>query len=199
LVIAPPSDERAPVRATPLMTGAEGQAAWAVMSAHGGAGASTLAQWWPQACDTGRAWPGCSDTTQLVVLAARTCMPGLVAASTRLREWHAQLAPEGVVVVALVLTPVRPGRLPVAVRRFRDMVAPLVAGGVYSLGWHEQLVTLEPRDLAPCRLDAGPLPPRARRGPDLTRAAPREVGRAAARITESIAGVRRTGAFTPFQ
>ncbi|MBF6064684.1 hypothetical protein IU500_24615 [Nocardia terpenica] len=190
LVVAPRATDRAPVQTESLTAAGQSPAEWVVMGAHGGAGASTLAQWWPQAADTQGAWPGCPDTTQLVVLTARTCMPGLVAAATRLREWHAQLAPTGVVVVGLVLIPVRPGRIPAPVRRFREIIAPLVAGAVYSIGWYDELLALERRDLAPCEPNTGSEP---RRRTDLTTAAPREVCRVAARITESIAELQTTG------
>ncbi|QIS08792.1 hypothetical protein [Nocardia arthritidis] len=118
-------------------------------------------------------------------------MPGLTAAATRLREWHAQLAPPGVLIVGLVLIAARPGRIPAPVRRYCDILAPLVAGAVYSIGWHESLVALEKRELAPCDL-AAPLPP-LRKRLALTDAAPRDAHKAAAQITESIAGLQETG------
>lgn len=191
LVVAPRAIDRAPVRSEPLTVNGRVQSQWAVMGAHGGAGASTLAQWWPQAIDTDGAWPGCPDTTQLVVLVSRSCMSGLVAAATRLREWHAQLAPPGVVVIGLVLMPSSPGRIPASVRRFRDIVAPLVAGLVYSIGWYDDLLALEGRELARCVSD-GTAPPR-RRHIDLTAVAPREACVAAAQITESITELQATG------
>ncbi|KZM71619.1 hypothetical protein [Nocardia terpenica] len=190
LVVAPKVTDRAPVRMESADAAGQSPAEWVVMGAHGGAGASTLARWWPQAADTQGAWPGCPDSTQLVVLTARMCMPGLVAAATRLREWHAQLTPTGVVVVGLVLIPARPGRIPAPVRRFREIVAPLVAGAVYSIGWYDDLLALERRQLAPCEPDT---PSEPRRRTDLTAAAPREVGRVAARISESIAELQTTG------
>ncbi len=161
------------------------------MGAHGGAGASTLARWWPQAADTEGAWPGCSDTTQVVVLAARMSMSGLIAAAMRLREWHAQLAPPGVVVIGLVLTPARPGRIPAPVSRFLDIVAPLVAGSVYPIGWYDELLMLERRELARC--DTTTQAPPRRRHTDLIAVAPREVRQAAAQITESITELQTTG------
>lgn len=191
LVVAPRAADRAPVRSAPLEVEGQPPVTWAVMGAHGGAGASTLAQWWPQAADSAGAWPGCPDTTQVVVLAARMSMSGLVAAAMRLREWHAQLAPPGVVVLGLVLTPARPGRIPAPVGRFLDIVAPLVAGSVYPIGWHDDLLMLERCELARCDLDAQ-APPR-RRHADLTAVAPREVFQAAARITESITELQTTG------
>ncbi|WP_157186609.1 hypothetical protein [Nocardia jiangxiensis] len=163
------------------------------MGAHGGAGTSTLARWWPQAADSGVAWPGCPETTQFVVLAARNSMSGLVAAATRLREWHAQLAPPGVVVVGLVLIPARPGRTPAPVGRFQDIVAPLVAKAVYPIGWYDDLLTLERNELARFEQSA-PLPHRGRRT-DLTAAVPREVCCTASQIAESIAELQTTGVF----
>ncbi|NUS43464.1 MAG: hypothetical protein HOQ24_07240 [Mycobacteriaceae bacterium] len=161
------------------------------MAAHGGAGASTLTRWWPMTADTGGAWPASPDTTQLVVLAARECMPGLAAAATRLREWHAQLAPDGVVVVGLVLSAARPGRVPDPVRRYCDIVSPLVAGAIYRIGWHDDLVSLERGDLSPYDPSV-PRPP-ARRRAGLASSAPRDVCRAAQQITQSIAELQKTG------
>lgn len=191
LVIAPPQSRRASVCEAPLTCAADPPPKWAVMAAHGGAGASTLTRWWPETADTHGSWPGHPDTTQLVVLAARDCMPGLVAAATRLREWHAQLAPDGVVVVGLVLSAVRPGRVPAPVHRYRDILAPLVAGAVYEIGWHDGLVSLEYDDIVPCEPPPGT--PAPRRRPSLTTAAPDDVTRIAVQITHSITGLRKTG------
>lgn len=191
LVVAPGAADRAVVRREPLRLDGQPAAQWVMMGAHGGAGASTLAQWWPQAADSEAAWPGSPETTQLVVLVARETMTGLVAAVTRLREWHAQLAPPGVVVIGLVLTPARPGRPPAAVGRFLDIVAPLVAGAVYRIGWYDELLVLERRELASC--DPATSAPRQRRRIDLTAVAPYEVSKTASRISESIAELQTTG------
>lgn len=187
LVIAPPQTHRAGVRETPLVCGTESPPVWAVMAAHGGAGASTLTRWWPAAADTHGGWPGNPDTTQLVVLAARNCMPGLVAAGTRLREWHSQLAPHGVVVIGLVLSAVRPGQMPGPVRRYREILAPLVAGAVYQIGWHDDLVELEHREIAPCQT------PSTQRRMGSRTATTRDVGRIATQIADSITELHATG------
>ncbi|MCX4098331.1 hypothetical protein [Nocardia sp. alder85J] len=192
-ITVPPRSRRAPVRRTPFpLTGAH-PPLFAVVAAHGGAGATTLARWWAHAADGGRAWPGSPDTTQRVVLAARTCMPGLVAAADRLREWRAGLTPGGVTVTALVLTPVRPGRLPASVRRYRDTITDLLdPAAVFNLGWHDELIALEPGDLA-VYTPFDPLPRHRRwRGvPALTVSAPIEAARAGAAITALIAASRR--------
>ncbi|MDN2500626.1 hypothetical protein FHY52_28660, partial [Nocardia nova] len=85
-VTGPGPEHRAPVRNSPLPVTGAYPPLFAVLGAHGGAGTSTLARWWAHAADTGPAWPGSRVTTQRVVVAARDCLPGLVAAADRLRE-----------------------------------------------------------------------------------------------------------------
>ncbi|WP_429424883.1 DUF6668 family protein [Nocardia sp. GAS34] len=191
-VTAPPRSRRAPVRRSPYpLTGAH-PPLFAVVAAHGGAGATTLAQWWAHAADGGRAWPASGETTQRVVIAARTCMPGLASAADRLREWHAGLAPDGVTVEALVLTPMRPGRLPAPVRRYRDTIAELLNHDtVLTIDWHEDLIALEPGELAVYTpSDPAPARRRFRRTPPLTTSVPPEVYRVGAAITALIAASR---------
>ncbi|MBY8858601.1 hypothetical protein K7711_19135 [Nocardia sp. CA2R105] len=181
-----PSTERlALVRELPLPITGPHPPLFAVMGAHGGAGASTLARWWVHAADTGMAWPGSTHTTQRVVLVARDCIPGLTAAADRLREWHAGLTPDGVAIVALVLIAARPGRTPAPVRRFRRTVSEL-AETVWSIGWHEDLLVHELGELARYTPSDPPPPRRAH----LTHAVPVDVHRAGAAITDRIAATR---------
>ncbi|MBB5916876.1 hypothetical protein BJY24_005788 [Nocardia transvalensis] len=188
-IAAPAPQRRAPVRTQPLPTTGPYPPLFAVLGAHGGAGTSTLAQWWAHAADTGPAWPANPATTQRVVIAARDCLPGLTAAADRLREWHAGLAPDGVTVLGLVLTAVRPGRVPATVRRYRRTVADLVDDAVWAIGWHDALLVHDLTDLARYT-PADPSPPR--RAP-LTDAVPADVHHAAAAITSLIAAARPTG------
>ncbi|WP_280335708.1 hypothetical protein [Nocardia wallacei] len=184
--ITPPAPHRrAPFRETPLPVTGPYPPLFAVLGAHGGAGASTLAQWWAHAADTGLAWPAYPGTTQRVVVAARDCLPGLIAAADRLREWHAGLAPSGVSVVGLVLTAARPGRVPVAVRRYRCTVADL-AEQVWQIGWHDELLACELDDLARYTPYDPPPPRRAR----LTQSVPTDVHHAGTAITTHIAESR---------
>ncbi|MBY8862044.1 hypothetical protein K7711_36595 [Nocardia sp. CA2R105] len=186
---APAQDRLAPVRDTPLPITGPHPPLLAVLGAHGGAGASTLARWWAHAADTGLAWPGSPRSTQLVVLAARDCIPGLTAAADRLREWHASLTPDGVTIVALVLVAARPGRVPAPVRRFRRTVTELLdEDAVFSIAWHEELIVRELTDLARYT-PADPPPPRRAH---LTAAVPPDVHRAGAAITARIAASRVT-------
>jgi len=191
-VTAPPRSRRAPVRRTPYpLTGAH-PPLFAVLAAHGGAGATTLASWWAHGADGGRAWPASGESTQRVVIAARTCMPGLAAAADRLREWRAGLAPDGVTVEALVLTPMRPGHLPAPVRRYRDTIAELLNHDtVFTVAWHEELIALESSELA-VYTPTDPPPPRHRfrRTPALTASVPPEIHRAGTAITALIAASR---------
>ncbi|MGY2087916.1 MULTISPECIES: hypothetical protein [Nocardia] len=175
----------APVRETPLPTTAAHPPLFAVLGAHGGAGTSTLARWWAPAADTGLAWPASPRTTQLVIVAARLCIPGLTAAADRLREWHAGLAPDGVQVIGLVLTAARPGRAPVVVRRYCSVVAELVEH-VYQIAWQDELLNCELTDLA----QYVPFDPPPSRRSRLTEAVPPDVHRAATEITTRLAETR---------
>ncbi|MGQ4618977.1 DUF6668 family protein [Nocardia sp. R7R-8] len=179
------------MRETPLPTTGAHPPLFAVLGAHGGAGTSTLARWWAPAADTGLAWPASPATTQLVIVAARLCMPGLTAAAERLREWHAGLAPDGVQVIGLVLTAARPGKPPAVVRRYRDVVADL-AEHVYQIGWHDELVVCELTDLAEY-LPFAPAPPRR---PRLREAVPADVHHAGVQIITHLTQFP-TGAATP--
>ncbi|MBF6325885.1 hypothetical protein [Nocardia cyriacigeorgica] len=184
-IAAPAAADRAPVRKTPLPTTGAHPPLFAVQGAHGGAGASTLARWWAPAADTGLAWPASPRTTQQVLIAARLCLPGLVAASRRLREWHAGHAPDGITVIGLALTPARPGRIPPAVRRYQKVVAELV-DRVYVLAWQDELLAVELDELAQFR-PFDPPPPRRTR---LRRAVPADVHRAGADIVAHLAAAR---------
>ncbi|MER7450398.1 hypothetical protein ABTW96_08925 [Nocardia beijingensis] len=175
-------EQLAPVRETPLPTVGAHPPLFAVLGAHGGAAASTLARWWAPAADTGLAWPGSPRTTQLVIVAARLCMPGLTAAADRLREWHAGLAPDGVQVIGLVLTAARPGRVPMVVRRYRSVVAQLVEH-VYQIAWHDELLSCELTDLAQY-VPFDPPPPRRSR---LTDTVPPDVHHAGTQIITHLA------------
>ncbi|MFR9769376.1 hypothetical protein [Nocardia sp. SC052] len=180
------------MRETPLPTTGAHAPLFAVLGAHGGAGASTLARWWAPAADTGLAWPASPRTTQRVIVAARLCMPGLTAAADRLREWHAGLAPDGVQVIGLVLTAARPGQVPMVVRRYRSVVAQLVEH-VYQIAWHDELLSCELTDLAQY-VPFGPQPPRRSR---LTEAVPADVHHAGTQIITHLAATRSGAATQP--
>ncbi|WP_194817926.1 hypothetical protein [Nocardia sp. XZ_19_385] len=185
-VAAPPPQRRAPFRHNALPITGPHPPLFAVLGAHGGAATSTLAHWWGPAADCGLAWPASPATTQKVVVAARLCMPGLIAAAERLREWHAGLAPEGVVVIGLVLSAVRPGRVPAPVRRYREVVTELV-GSVYTIGWHDELTRCELSDL----VEYLPFDPPPKRRAPITSAVPRDVHHAGAAIIADLALIRK--------
>lgn len=181
----------APIRTDPLPTTAAHPPLWTILGAHGGAATSTLARWWAPAADTGLAWPASPATTQLVLIAARLCMPGLTAAADRLRQWHAGLAPAGVEVIGLVLTAPRPGAVPAVVRRYRSVVTDLVES-VYDIGWHDELVTTELTELAEFH-PFDPPPPRRTR---LRTAVPADVHRAGSQILTRLAATHSPTATT---
>jgi hypothetical protein len=115
-------------------------------------------------------------------------MPGLTAAADLLREWRADLAPAGVQVVALVLTPIRPGRTPAPVRRYRDLVADLLDGAIFTVAWHGRLITHELDELAEWTPREPPLPRRRRHA--LTDAVPADVVDIGAALVSRIAESR---------
>lgn len=188
-IAVPAPEQLASVRDTPLSTTGAHPPLFAVLGAHGGAGASTLARWWAPAADTGRAWPGSPRTTQQVVIAARLCMPGLTAAAERLREWHAGLAPDGVEVIGVILTAARPGKPPATVRRYRAVVADL-ADHVYDIGWHDELVTRELIELA----EYTPFDPAPPRRAPLTHCVPRDIHHAGTDIITRLAAAHNDAA-----
>ncbi|TQM32674.1 hypothetical protein [Nocardia bhagyanarayanae] len=183
----PPPQRRAPLRDEPLPITGPFPPLWAVLGAHGGAGTTTLARWWAPAADSGLAWPASPRTTQQVIIAARVCMSGLAAAADRLREWHAGLAPDGVEVIGLVLTPTRPGAVPAPVRRYRSIVTDLIED-VYDIAWHDQLLTLESGDLAQFT-PGDPPPPRRLR---LHTNVPPDVHQAGSDILQRLAVAKKT-------
>ncbi|MFE3228573.1 hypothetical protein [Nocardia sp. NPDC059228] len=185
-ITTPAPEQQASVRLAPLPTTGPYPPLFAVLGAHGGAGASTLAHWWAHSADSGVAWPASARTTQRVIVAARDCIPGLAAAADRLREWHAGLAPAGVTVLGLVVTAARPGRVPAAVRRYRRIVEDLVDGAIWSIEWHEELIVCELDELAQFAPTDPPPPRRAH----LTTAVPIDVHRAGTAITARIAASR---------
>lgn len=106
--------------------------AW-IVGTHGGAGETTLAQLLPDAIATGHRWP-VGGLGAPVILAARTHMPGLLAAQRAVMEWASGSAP--VALAGIVLVADAPGKLP---RPLRDF-AQVVTGGApntWSLPWVE--------------------------------------------------------------
>lgn len=119
---------------------------FALMGAHGGSGAGTLAAMWAPAVDTGGLWPGNPATTQRVIVVAREHMAGIAAAATILRQADAGQAPAGVEVHGLVTVAARPGKTPKDVRRYAATVSELVPSW-WQVGWVDHLLSVLPRDL----------------------------------------------------
>lgn len=172
----------APVREEPLPITGKHPPVVAIVGAHGGAGTSTVARWWAPAADCGQAWPGSPQSTQRVVIAARLCLPGLVACAERLREWHRRTTPTGVDVVGVVLSAARPGRVPAAVRRYRAVLDDLTEQ-VWEIGWHDDLISRELSELAQFFPFDPPPPLRA----PITRVVPGDVHRAGSELVEVLA------------
>lgn len=144
-VIAPPLAQRAPVWDTvipwPPTSGTEGRAplVW-LLGAHGGAGVTTLARVLAPAADCWRRWPAPRpEESPYVAVVARETAIGLAAADALLRQHHAGLAGASAV-VGLVTVAARPGRVPAAIRRDRQLYAALVPH-VWRIGWHEAWMT----------------------------------------------------------
>ncbi|MEV0768507.1 hypothetical protein [Nocardia salmonicida] len=116
------------------------------------------------------------------MVAARLCLPGLIACAQRLREWHAGSAPGRVEVIGVVLTAARPGRVPAPVRRYRALIDDLTEV-VWEIGWHDELVERELSELAEFS-PTDPPPPRRSR---LTDAVPADVHRAGVELIDALA------------
>lgn len=111
-------------------------ALWLV-SAHGGAGCSTLAAlsggWRAAGC----AWPIAPPTRPArALLCARTSHTGLRAAQAALTDWTSGRVPvrlEGIVLLASA-----PGRLPKQLRPLLELVRGAAPGRVWEIGWQPQ-------------------------------------------------------------
>lgn len=134
----PSAEELAPVWTEALSASAPHPVMW-MLGAHGGAGASTLAQTWAPAGDARGGWPA-KDQYPHVVVVARTHRVGLTAAHTLLRQAAADLAP-GCTVLGLVTIADQPGRLPTTLSRQLDTVEGL-APAVWRLPFLDAYRTL---------------------------------------------------------
>lgn len=178
--IEPPSErECAPIRTDPL----EGtpDPLWWVLGAHGGAAASTLAAWWGPAADAVRHWPAGAGDSPYVVIAARATMRGLTAAHALLRQHHTGGVPAHLVVIGVVVTADRPGRVPAPIRLYREKVAALAEGRLWTVDYHDDVSTMLAEELPQWQIGDAPV-----KRPDLRRSPPESVVAAAAAITTSI-------------
>ena len=106
-------------------------------SAHGGAGASTLAELSVGWRAAGRAWPISPepDRPARTLVCARTSYSGLRAAQTALTDWASGRLP--VQLEGLVLLAAAPGRPPKPLRPLLELVRG-AAGRVWEIGWQPQ-------------------------------------------------------------
>jgi hypothetical protein len=144
-VVAPPESRRAGIWDRPIPGSGRAPLVW-LLSAHGGAGASTLAQVLAPAADCDRRWPGVlNNESPYVVLIARETIGGLTHAHDLLRQHLAGLAGPSEL-IGLVTVAARPGRVPPEIRRYRDVVASLTQQ-VWKVNWHEEWTLVEPEKL----------------------------------------------------
>ncbi|GAC62349.1 MULTISPECIES: DUF6668 family protein [Gordonia] len=153
------------VRRTPLPVSRQFPPLFALMGAHGGSGAGTLAAMWAPAADSDGQWPGDPSTTQHVIVVAREHMAGIAAAAEVLRQADAGQAPAGVQVHGLVTVAARPGKTPKDVRRYAATVAELVPAW-WQVGWVDELISALPADL-PMWTPGDPVQITRRSGTDL--------------------------------
>ncbi|QHN28975.1 DUF6668 family protein [Gordonia pseudamarae] len=119
---------------------------FALLGAHGGSGAGTLARVWAPAVDTNGQWPANPHTTQRVLIVAREHMAGVAAAADLLRAADAGHLPPGVRVHGLVLVAAHPGKPEKSVRRYADTVSEL-APHTYRVPWCSAFLSLLPSQL----------------------------------------------------
>lgn len=114
------------------------------LGVHGGAGETSLARLDKNSRAADHHWP-LTATGSVVVLVARSNIPGLAAARSAAREWASRSLP-GIQVAGLVVMADAPGRLPKEIRDFSR----IVGGGVPHV-WHFPWVDgwRYGRDLAP--------------------------------------------------
>ena len=105
------------------------------VGAHGGAGESTLAEFFATTRAAGHAWPISSDPARLArtFLVARTSYRGLIAAQTALRDWASGSVAADL--DGLVLIADAPGRLPRELRALQSLVTAAGPGNTWHLGW----------------------------------------------------------------
>ncbi|AXY49329.1 hypothetical protein [Rhodococcus ruber] len=127
-------------RIEPYPMTAPGPAVW-LLGAHGGAGVSTLTQYWDFADDAQHQWP-CGDAREVespyVVVVCRETVQGLSSAHDLILEHrHQGLACE---LLGLVTVANAAGPLPKDVRQLRSIVTGAVAAH-WAIGWHRFLAS----------------------------------------------------------
>jgi hypothetical protein len=133
-VVPPPPEQRLPCRE---LTRHELLVPVWLTSAHGGAGASTLAELSVGWRAAGRAWPISPepDRPARTLVCARTSYTGLRAAQAALTDWASGRLP--VQLEGLVLLAAAPGRTPKPLRPLLELVRG-AAGRVWEIGWQPQ-------------------------------------------------------------
>ncbi|WP_194814059.1 hypothetical protein [Nocardia sp. XZ_19_385] len=159
-VVAPPESRRAPVWERPVPGIGRAPLVW-LLGVHGGAGATTLAHVLAPAADSSRRWPGVFEReSPYVVLVARETIAGLTRAHDLLRQHHFGFGGPSEV-LGLITVAARPGRMPVEIRRYRDVVGSL-AGPMWQVPWYEEWTLVE-ADALPVWSPGDPLPERKRK------------------------------------
>ena len=121
-----------------------------LVSAHGGAGGSTLAALSVNWRSAGQAWPVSQQPERpaRVLLCARSSFTGLRAAQAALTDWTSGRIP--VALEGLVLLAAAPGRLPKQLRPLVELVSGAVPRRVWEIGWQSEWL-LGPPALPPDR------------------------------------------------
>lgn len=117
---------------------------WAV-GCHGGAGVSTLAAQLEHVGDSGQRWPARPEEPPFAVLLTRESARGLAAADVAARQYHTGHAPGHIRLLGLVIVAAQPkpgvlgGKPDPALRRHRDLLAPLFEH-IWQIAWHPYLI-----------------------------------------------------------
>lgn len=197
----PPSEQWIPRAATSILAAGEGNRhdvvplVWLV-AAHGGAGVSTLCQWWDFVGDADGRWPE-KDTYPTVVVVAKTTMESLGACDTQVRSVVAGATT--CVFLGVVVVDPQP-RLPRRVEHRLTSLAATVeyAGGrLWRIPYYAGLVEVLVAELPTWSL-GGPEEVAARHSrrrfrEDVTQVVPEAVRQVGREIAEAALGCLRAG------
>lgn len=141
---ASPIEGELPVASSPLESGSSTAPAFWCVGAHGGAGATTLAQLWAPAGDAGQVWPAAEEFTTCVVV-CRSTMTGLDAAHSVVLQGQRDDR-TGCTVLGVVVIADSPGKLSKPLKQKISVLAELST--LWHIGYEHGIRDHLPHELA---------------------------------------------------